>query len=126
LGGYLLLAEKLANAEAEAGAFNFGPSLEANRSVRELVEAALGHWPGQWEDRLDTQAPHEAGRLHLQIDKAHHQLGWQPRWPFATTVERTVGWYRAVHEGASPLECCLQDLEAYNRLQAQPRLSHAD
>lgn len=113
LGGYLLLAEKLVNAEAEVGAFNFGPSLEANRCVRELIEAALCHWPGQWEDRSDPKAPHEAGRLHLQIDKAHHQLGWQPRWPFATTVERTVSWYRAVHEGANPMECCLADLHSY-------------
>ena len=113
LGGYLLLAEKLANAEAEAGAFNFGPFLEANRSVRELIEVALRHWPGQWEDRSDPQAPHEAGRLHLQIDKAHHQLDWQPCWPFAVTVERTVGWYRAVDEGASPLRCCLADLQSY-------------
>ena len=114
LGGYLLLAEKLAaRGGAYASAFNFGPSLEANRSVRELVEAALAHWHGSWQDLSDPTAPHEAGRLHLQIDKAHHQLHWQPRWPFATTVERTVAWYRAVHEGASPMECCLQDLEAY-------------
>lgn len=114
LGGYLLLAERLASApKTYASAFNFGPSLEASRSVRELVEAALGHWPGQWTDCSDPQAPHEAGRLHLQIDKAHHQLGWQPCWRFATTVERTVGWYRAVHEGGSPLECCLADLQGY-------------
>jgi len=113
LGGYLVLAEKLSRGEAEASAFNFGPTLEANRSVRELVEAALAYWPGSWLDLTDPTAPHEAGRLHLQIDKAYHQLHWQPRWPFATTVERTVAWYRAVHEGASPMECCLQDLEAY-------------
>ena len=78
-----------------------------------LVEAALQHWPGHWQDCSDPGAPHEAGRLHLQIDKAHHQLGWWPRWDFATTVARTVGWYRAVHEGASALDCCLADLEAY-------------
>ena len=114
LGGYLLLAEQLATGgQAYASAFNFGPGLEANRSVRELVEAALTHWPGSWRDLSDPSAPHEAGRLHLQIDKAHHQLGWQPRWPFATTVARTVAWYRAVHEGANPLGCCLADLEAY-------------
>jgi CDP-glucose 4,6-dehydratase len=117
LGGYLLLAEKLARSQAYATAFNFGPALEANRSVRELVEAALTHWPGSWRDLSDPSALHEAGRLHLQIDKAHHQLGWAPRWDFATTVERTVAWYQAVHEGASPLECCLADLDAY---QAQP------
>ena len=27
------------------GAYNFGPSLEANRSVRHLVEEALRYWP---------------------------------------------------------------------------------
>jgi len=114
LGGYLLLAEYLATGgDAFASSFNFGPALEANRSVRELVEAALSHWPGSWRDLSDPSAPHEAGRLHLQIDKAHHQLGWQPRWDVATTVARTVAWYRSVHEGASPLECCLADLTCY-------------
>lgn len=125
LGGYLLLAEKLAGAQTVApqpgdaihnqytSAFNFGPSLEANRTVRELVEVTLAHWPGHWHDLSDPTTPHEAGRLHLQIDKAHHQLGWEPHWLFATTVERTVAWYRAVHEGASPLECCMADLQTY-------------
>ena len=125
LGGYLLLAERLAAGGSGSGnpyatAFNFGPALEANRPVRELVEAALQHWPGNWHDLSDPAAPHEAGRLHLQIDKAHHQLGWCPRWDFATTVARTVGWYRAVHDGASSIDCCLADLEAY-----QQELSHA-
>ena len=114
LGGYLLLAEQLASGgHAFASAFNFGPALEANRPVRELVDSALQHWPGHWQDLSDPDAPHEAGRLHLQIDKAHHQLGWRPRWEFATTVERTVSWYKAVHEGASALDCCLADLAAY-------------
>ena len=117
LGGYLLLGERLAAVdETFASAFNFGPALEANRSVRELVEAALQHWPGDWQDLSDSGAPHEAGRLHLQIDKAHHQLSWRPRWDFATTVARTVAWYRAVHYGASSLDCCIADLEAYQRV----------
>ena len=114
LSGYLLLAEKLAaGGEDLASAFNFGPALEANQSVQVLIEATLSHWSGSWHDLSDPTAPHEAGKLHLQTDKVHHQLGWGPSWNFATTVERTVGWYRAVHEGASPLECCLADLEAY-------------
>jgi len=44
LGGYLLLAQQLAEAQSSgadpnphAEAFNFGPQLEANRTVRELV-----------------------------------------------------------------------------------------
>jgi CDP-glucose 4,6-dehydratase len=113
LGGYLRLAERLAVDHSFASAFNFGPRLDANSSVRDLVEKALQHWPGSWLDHADSQAPHEAGRLHLEIAKAQHELGWQPRWDFATTVARTMGWYRAVHEGATPLECCLADLKAY-------------
>ena len=125
LSGYIKLAEALlhtqtalsqSETEAEnifASPFNFGPAVADNRSVRELVEEMLQHWKGSWCGGSDLEAPHEAGRLHLQIDKAHHQLGWQPRWDFTTTVARTMSWYRAVHEGANPLECCLTDLNAY-------------
>lgn len=114
LGGYLLLAERLAAAaEPFDSGFNFGPMSEANRTVRELVEASLQHWPGSWSDQSDHHAPHEAGLLHLEISKAQQQLGWTPRWPFATTVSRTVNWYRTVHEGASALECCLADVTCY-------------
>ena len=119
LCGYLMLAERLA-APGEAGsrcatALNFGPQLEANRTVGDLVQEALQHWPGDWLDLSEPNAPHEAGRLHLQIDKAHHQLNWRPNWDFTTTVARTVAWYLAVHEGASPLDRCLADLDAYQQ-----------
>ena len=114
LGGYLLLADRLSADPSLADAFNFGPQLEANRSVRELVEEALHHWPGSWVDQSDPGAPHEASLLNLVIDKAHHQLGWAPRWNFATTLERTVNWYRRLQQGqATALECCRADLAAY-------------
>jgi len=114
LSGYLLLAERLTADAALAGAFNFGPQLEANRSVRDLVEEVLLHWPGSWLDQSDSGAPHEASLLNLVIDKAHHQLGWAPRWDFTSTVERTVNWYRRLQQGqAIALECCRADLAAY-------------
>ena len=114
LAGYLRLAEVLAkDPHPPCEAFNFGPSLASNRTVGDLVAIILENWPGEWLDQSDPTAPHEANLLHLQIDKANHRLGWQPRWDYATTVARTVGWYRAVHEGASPLDCCLADLNAY-------------
>ena len=114
LAGYLCLAEALGlGSNPPCEAFNFGPSLASNRSVSELVKTVLDHWSGDWLDQSDPTAPHEANLLHLQIDKAHHLLGWQPRWDYATTLARTVGWYRDHHEGKSALECCLADLNAY-------------
>lgn len=107
LGGYLWLAACLAGETAEssaalASAFNFGPPLDSNRSVRELVEEILKHWPGRWEDQSDPAAVHEASLLHLAIDKAFHLLRWQPAWSFPEAVEHTIRWYRAGAEaGAS-------------------------
>jgi len=81
-----------------SSAFNFGPSMESNRPVGDLVEEVLKHWPGQWKDSFDARAPHEAGKLNLSTDKAFHLLGWQSRWGFAQTITATVSWYKAVSE----------------------------
>ncbi|MFQ6539603.1 MULTISPECIES: CDP-glucose 4,6-dehydratase [Aphanothece] len=114
LGAYLLLAEALSRDPlAHAEAWNFGPALESSRSVHQLIETLHGHWHGSWFDASDPADPHEAGLLHLAIDKAWHQLAWRPRWCFETAVARTARWYRQVEEGASPLACCQSDLAAY-------------
>nr|QFZ93244.1 CDP-glucose 4,6-dehydratase [Synechococcus elongatus PCC 11802] len=121
LGGYLLLAQRLYEQQQEtfgapnhyAQSFNFGPALESNRPVQELIQAILVHWPGEWVDRSEATAPHEAGLLHLVSDKAQRLLGWRSLWDFETTVKRTVSWYRQVALGRSSLDCCLEDLAAY-------------
>jgi CDP-glucose 4,6-dehydratase len=101
LGGYLWLAAKLAQSAEPAAAFNFGPTVEANRPVAALVEEVLRHWPGRWEDRTDPQAVHEATLLNLSIAKAGRVLGWRPVWDFAATIAHTVEWYRAVSQDAA-------------------------
>ena len=114
LAGYLRLAESLTeDPQPPCEAFNFGPSLASNRPVGDLVATILEHWPGEWLDQRDPTAPHEASLLHLQIDKARQRLGWRPRWDYATTLARTVGWYRSHHHGTTALECCLADLNTY-------------
>lgn len=119
LAGYLCLAQALINGQEMhesnpfSSAFNFGPLVEANRSVQQLIEECLRHWPGDWHISSNHTSPHESGRLHLQIDKAFHHLQWRPRWPFETTVARTVSWYKDVTDGADPYECCMNDIEFY-------------
>jgi CDP-glucose 4,6-dehydratase len=123
LSGYLVLAAQQHRAlqaqdstalRVTCTGYNFGPVLMANQPVRALVEEILKHWPGNWIDASDAAAPHEAGRLNLAWDKAFHQLGWQPRWDFATTIRRTVHWYRAVTSGRhAPADLVAADIGAY-------------
>ncbi len=117
LGGYLVLAAALFrephDSPSLASAFNFGPGLASNRSVRDLVEAILRHWPGKWETIGDPNAPHEAGKLNLATDKAFHLLGWQPVWSFEETVRQTVEWYRREADGAEAASLVTEQIEDY-------------
>ena len=109
LSGYLLIGSrlveqldlseegrKLPQHMACNGSFNFGPNLNSNRSVADLVQEVLRHWPGRWEDRSLVAALHEASLLNLATDKAYHWLKWKPVWSFEETVFRTVSWYRTM------------------------------
>ena len=100
LSGYLWLAVRLAGDARLASAFNFGPTHDADRTVEELVVEILQHWPGNWDDRTQPNAPHEAGRLQLSTDKAHALLGWAPAWRFPETVAATVRWYRDTRDAS--------------------------
>ena len=122
LSGYLWLGAALARPECVkqepaviATAFNFGPNQEANRSVSKLADEVLKHWPGNWQDRSDPKAAHEARLLMLSIEKAGRLLRWRPVWPFEKAVEQTVQWYRRVHEGGAGLagELTCTQIEAY-------------
>ena len=108
LGGYLWLAASIAGTtplqsdeDRLDSAFNFGPDSDGNRDVGSLVECVLRHWPGEWVDASDGNAPHEARFLHLSTDKAARLLGWRPVWSFDRTIAETVGWYRDTRGGAA-------------------------
>ena len=101
LGGYLMLAASLVRDPVRfSGAWNFGPEGDTARSVKDLAEAIVSRWgSGEIEVQRSSNAPHEAGFLHLNCDKARHTLGWRTRWGFECMVAETVDWYRTVLSG---------------------------
>ncbi|MDB4444787.1 CDP-glucose 4,6-dehydratase [Akkermansiaceae bacterium] len=127
LGGYMLLAAELwrglnnqtplqANFSYDnlCGAFNFGPELASNRSVDALVKEVLKFWPGEWEDRSNPNAHHEASLLNLAIDKAHHMLNWKPRWDFEKTIQQTIDWYHTAQSADCNMQAFTQNqIKAY-------------
>ncbi len=120
LSGYLWLAALLTRNPAVASAFNFGPTHESNRTVAELVQEILKHWPGRWQDKSDPKAVHEAGLLQLSTDKANSLLGWSPVWNFPMAVERTIQWYREPKQKHELTVAQIADYSAQARQQGLP------
>lgn len=101
--GYLALAAAMAMRPGDPllmTAFNIGPGMDANQSVRNLVEAVLEYWPGSWRAIESPGAPHEASFLQLDASKIQAAVGWRPTWTFAEAVRRTIMWYRDVSDGS--------------------------
>jgi CDP-glucose 4,6-dehydratase len=117
LSGYLTLATCLQQkGKSLAGAYNFGPAEESVRTVEELVEELLLHWPGRWHQAEQASLGHEAKLLRLETTKARDLLGWRPVWDFSESISHTVIWYRTFFQKVSPAErhaLGLQQIETY-------------
>lgn len=118
LAGYLTLAQMLWEQPELADAYNFGPETYEAATVRQVVElACIAYGDGLVSFGDDNEGPHEAGCLALETAKARVVLGISPKWGLVETVNRTMAWYRAQHEGADVGNLCETEIAAY---EAQP------
>lgn len=116
LAAYLVLAQKLWQQPDLPSAWNFGPASDTAASVRTVVDwarQAYGHGNVVYGD--GREGPHEAGMLALDVSRARQLLGVSARWDLATSVRRTMAWYRAQADGGDARALCLADIEAYER-----------
>lgn len=113
LNGYLLLAARLSNASFDdiqrgtlSSTFNFGPDLESNRTVEELVIEVLKHWSGtfKYDRSMDSMKYHESNWLYLNTDKARRVLGWMPFLNFEKTIQKTMEWYSAYYRQTNDIK----------------------
>ena len=115
LSGYMLLAQRLyENPIRFSGSWNFGPSIESIKTVKELTEKTikiLGK--GSILVGETDKHKHEAGLLHLNCDKANHQLGWNPVWNFEQTVSTTIEWYKNYLNGENPQKLSLKNIQRF-------------
>lgn len=114
LAGYLLLAEKLWQQPALAGAYNFGPETGKTATVRDVVEVARqAYGEGDVHYAAGSEGPHEAGWLALEIAKSRHTLGVAPRWDLSASIKRTMKWYLAQYGGADARALCEAEIADY-------------
>ncbi len=116
LSGYIALAEVLAgqNGSRYAEAWNFGPDVRGDATVREVARKAAALWgPGAAVISATGSEPHEAGLLRLDVNKARSSLGWAPRWDLHRALEEAVKWYRAWDEGRDMRAYTVAQIAAY-------------
>jgi CDP-glucose 4,6-dehydratase len=98
-------------------AFNFGPNTNDALSVEEMVERVIENWgTGRYKSINDTNNPHEAGLLKLDISKAVKELNWMPIFNAQIAVERTINWYKLYYAGVSASELIKSDIEFYQKI----------
>lgn len=114
LSGYIEIAEKLySEPKKYSGGWNFGPNEDGIWNVWEVAKKVIEvYGKGKLEDHSDNNAPHEAGKLLLNIDKAKTILGWKPRTSVDEAIEMTVEWYRERFI-KNPYHICIEQIEKY-------------
>ena len=82
--------------ETNIQAVEFGPLYEDVRSVGDVTQHIIDAWQdkAQWKYD-DSQHPHEAQSLKLDISKAQSRLNWKPRWRLEDTLDSVVFWYKS-------------------------------
>jgi CDP-glucose 4,6-dehydratase len=115
LYGYLLLGAKLSEQpNLYSGSWNFGPYNEDVLSVEDIVKIAIGFYGDVSYQiaAMETQEPHEASLLKLDISKAVNDLGWQPKWNTQEAIQKSLDWYkRSLIE--SPYDLVQEQIRAY-------------
>ncbi|MDX2218407.1 MAG: CDP-glucose 4,6-dehydratase [Burkholderiales bacterium] len=115
LAGYLTLAERLhTEGHAFAEAWNFGPAPALDRSVEWVCAEAAQRWSGTalWVHDSSSQ-PREAKVLRLDSSKAIARLGWNSLLDHVETIEWTLDWYHAFHNGVPALDLVTRQIDEY-------------
>jgi CDP-glucose 4,6-dehydratase len=95
--GYMRLAQMLhEKGRAFSGGWNFGPRADRDYSVADVIGQIRKNIPElKFKDAADTNKPHEARLLKLDISKALTGLDWKPLLNFEETIQYTTEGYLA-------------------------------
>jgi CDP-glucose 4,6-dehydratase len=100
LSGYLMLGWQLLEGKNEyAEGWNFGPGIDSNITVENVVKEAKKYWNKiEYSVSTDEKNLHEANLLMLDCSKANKLLKWKPVWDVQETFNKTISWYKSFYE----------------------------
>lgn len=110
---YLLVAMMQYNNIDYAGHYNIGPNSEDCICTEDLVKMFKNNWNELKYICKNTNGPHEANYLKLDISKAKTLLNWNPKWNIKKAVEKTVEWYKAFANNKDIIEITNNQINEY-------------
>lgn len=114
LSGYMLLAMKQWYEPTKyCEGWNFGPEADSVSTVWDVAtEVIRNYGTGTLRDLSDTDAPHEAKLLMLNINKAKSRLGWKPRMNMQQCMELVTDWYKR-YKDEDVYALCVKEIEQF-------------
>ena len=96
LRGYVDLSKLLySNPKYSGKNYNFGPRINKNYNVEELVKGMSIHWKKvKWKIQKNKSVYFESKLLQLNCNKAKKELKWKPLLNFNDTCFLTIDWYK--------------------------------
>ncbi len=118
LGGYLHLGTRMVDDPVKySDAWNFGPNIEDDLTVEELVNLAIKYWgAGEYKKPSLSNQPHEAGLLKLDITKAKNELQWEPIMNAGESIKFTIDWYKEFFEKNDAVNLMKSQIHKFNNL----------
>ena len=118
LSGYLVLAEHLyLDGDEYAEGWNFGPHDDDVKPVSEIIEYLVERWgAGASWIHDESEQPHEAQLLKLDISKAKKLLGWAPKWSLFTALNSIVEWHKEWLNGGDIKAITLKQIHKFENL----------
>ena len=115
LSGYLRVGQRLIEEPVKySEGFNFGPSIECNKTVWEVVEYLVKYYgKGNVVDASDPNAVHENTLLSLDVTKAYKTLQWKAMLNFYEAIEFTVDWYKEALVSDDMFEFTKKQIQAH-------------
>ena len=94
--------------------FNFGPPIECNKTVWEVVEYLVKYYgKGKVVDASMPNMVHENTLLSLDVTKAYRMLNWEAKLSFYEAIEFTVDWYKEALQSNDMFDYCKTQIQAH-------------
>ena len=107
----------LKNRKLHGEAFNFGPNINKNYRVIDVLRLVKQYWPqASWKVSKSKKKFFENSLLNLNSQKARKHLNWKAQINFSRNIRITLDWYKEyLNKKDNLLDFTLKQIKIVNK-----------